>query len=211
MEIKFIDECSSTHLCLIDALKQGEIVVPVALCAKSQTNGVGSRGNSWQSLAGGLFLSMAVDKNSLPKDLPMVSIAIYFAMVIKQILSSHGSLVWVKWPNDLYVNDKKVGGLISTFVGDYCVISVGINLCLAPNDASSLDIDMDADLLALKICGSFDFLPSWGDIFTLFKAEFEKSRAFCSHAKSRVYDLSCAELLNDGSLKIGDERIYSLR
>lgn len=211
LEVKFINQCTSTHFELINALKSGEISPPFALCAKAQTGGVGSRGNEWISSEGGLFLSLAIDEKKLPSDLPLVSVAIYFAMIVKRILASSGSKVWVKWPNDLYIDALKAGGLISTKVADTCVISIGLNLLSAPQNASFLDVIMSADELALKIADVCDNLPFWEDIFTEFSLEFERSRVFSAHYDGKSVDLADALLLRDGSLKIGKERIYSLR
>lgn len=210
LEIKFIENCASTHLLLTGALKRGEIKHDTLIYAGEQSAGVGSRGNEWVSQKGNFFASMALRQSALPADLPKVSVAIYFAMLIKGLLAGLGSKVWVKWPNDLYLNDKKVGGLISTLLGDFCVISVGINLILAPKDAGVLDVSVSSKELANMLADLSD-MPSWGEVFTIFKAEFEKSRDFKSHSNGKIFDLFTAELLNDGSLKIGDERIYSLR
>ncbi len=88
---------------------------------------MGSRENSWQSSSGNLHLSFCIKEGDLPSDLPLASVSIYFAYLLKEILQEKGSRIWLKWPNDLYLDDKKVGGVISTKISDFIVGGMGLN------------------------------------------------------------------------------------
>ena len=62
MEILYLDEVTSTQTWLIEQIKKNKLTPPVAVYAKKQTLGVGSRGNSWIGEDGNLFLSFAITK-----------------------------------------------------------------------------------------------------------------------------------------------------
>ena len=135
MEISFIDECGSTQEVLVNAIKSGRIAPPFALVAARQTAGTGSRGNEWISRSGNLHFSFAISASELPNDLPTSSASIYFAFLMREFLSELGSLVWLKWPNDFYLNEKKTGGVITTKICENFVCGIGLNLAAAPEFA----------------------------------------------------------------------------
>ncbi len=209
--VEFLDKCESTHLHLVNLLKSNAIKPPHAISTKIQTNGVGSRGNSWLGYEGNLFLSVCVDKNSIPNDLNDASISIYFSMILKQYLKSFGSNVWVKWPNDFYINDRKIGGILSTKINDNYIISLGLNLVESPDNADILDINLTADSIVWGFCEQIDKMISWKHIFSKFKIEFEKSKKFITHIDRYSVDLSQATLCEDGAIFINNKKVYSLR
>jgi Biotin-(acetyl-CoA carboxylase) ligase len=69
---------------------------PFALVAKRQTEGKGSRDNTWTGLEGNLFLSFCISLEDLPPDLKLESASIYFAYILKETLADEGSQVLVK-------------------------------------------------------------------------------------------------------------------
>lgn len=211
MTIEFLTECASTHLELCEGIRAGAIKPPYALCATHQTAGVGSRGNSWIGLEGNLFLSFCIDKSSLPTDLNEASISIYFSMIMKNFLENLGSKIWVKWPNDFYLNERKIGGTISTKIGDCYVGSMGINLCAAPDEYGILDISISPNDLAWGFCEELEKKFSWKQIFSKFSVEFDKSKTFITHINGQSVDLSGAQLCDDGAILINDKKVYSLR
>lgn len=119
--------------------------------ADFQTAGRGQRGNGWESAAGdNLLMSMLF----LPKKMKaqnqfhiseMASLAVW--MVVGNLLPDD-TVVEVKWPNDIYVNERKVCGMLIENVLDQegmirqSVIGIGLNLNQtefssdAPNPAS---------------------------------------------------------------------------
>jgi len=50
----------------------------------TQTQGVGSRGNRWESLDGNLFVSFCLSLDALPTDLKVESASIYFSYMLKE-------------------------------------------------------------------------------------------------------------------------------
>ena len=102
--IHWFDTLPSTHNYLIASLREGTLFAPCAIGATIQTHGVGSRGNSWLGETGNLFFSFCVEEKQLPQDLPLASVSIYFSALMKEVLEDQGSNVWLKWPNDFYLN-----------------------------------------------------------------------------------------------------------
>jgi BirA family biotin operon repressor/biotin-[acetyl-CoA-carboxylase] ligase len=142
--ITYLDEVTSTHKLLIQSLKNRSLKPPIALSAEIQNSGVGSRDNSWQGFNGNLFLSFCQKIDDLPSDLPQQSISIYYSYIIKSVLEDLGSNLFLKWPNDFYIGEKKIGGTITKIIDNEIVVcSIGINLKKAPEDFEIIDINID--------------------------------------------------------------------
>jgi BirA family biotin operon repressor/biotin-[acetyl-CoA-carboxylase] ligase len=150
----------------------------------------------------------------LPDDLPLASASIYFSFIMMATLKALGSKVWLKWPNDFYIDSKKIGGTITGVIsGDIILCSMGINLKNAPKEFEIIDINIKKDVLIEKYFLKLKQVIFWKDIFSQYQIEFEKSRHFFytdTKQKKRM-PLSEAILLEDGSIMIENQRIYSLR
>jgi len=150
LKITYLRSVDSTQIYLKKLLKDKKLQPPHAIVAEMQTDGVGSRENSWRGMDGNLFLSFAISFSDLPKDLKLESASIYFAYLLKEVLAELNSSVWLKWPNDFYIDDKKVGGMITNIVGDILICGVGLNILNAPEGFLSLDIKISKDKLLNK-------------------------------------------------------------
>ncbi len=103
----------------------------VALYSNCQTEGRGRRNNVWESKdVDNIYLSIMMDKPI--KSLDMITIAVGNAVceVLEQIPNLNCK---IKWPNDIYVNDKKLCGILveSSFLGstlEYYIIGIGVNV-----------------------------------------------------------------------------------
>lgn len=175
-----------------------------------QTSGMGSRDNRWDSVEGNLFFSFVLNREQLPGDLELASSSIYFGYVLKETLEKLGSKAWLKWPNDIYLGDKKIGGIITGVTGKKLICGIGLNLVASENHAA-LDIDLDKKKLIESFWGDLKMFPSWKKIFSKFRVEFEKSKQLNSHANGQKISLEKALLECDGSLTINGKRVYSLR
>ena len=209
--INWLDELPSSHQYLIEGLKQHTIFPPYALGVDIQTQGVGSRGNQWLGAKGNLFFSFCVEEKHLPLDLPSPSISIYFSALTKEILSERGSKVWLKWPNDFYLDDKKIGGVITTKIGSCIVGSIGLNLCVSPPEFGILDIRITPYKLASLLMERIEAKIPWKKVFSNYKIEFYKNTSFTFHLDGRVVSLADAQLNDDGSIMLENKKVYSLR
>lgn len=211
VEIICVDKIDSTHLFMCKKARKNEIKNNFALYALEQTNGVGSRDNSWQSSKGNLHLSFCLKREDLADDMPMASMSIYFAFILKELLASKGSNLWLKYPNDLYVADKKIGGVMSAKIDDFVVISVGLNLISSPFKAGILDISVNLEDLIKKYLKEIEKKILWKDILSKYIVEFEKSKTYTFHYNGKEVPLKSVLLCDDGSILFQNKRIYSLR
>lgn len=211
MKTFYFDTLPSTQLYLKDLIKSTRPSLPLAVVCEMQTEGIGSRDNTWTSQKGNLFLSFALALSDLPKDLKLESSSIYFSYLLKETLESLGSKVFLKWPNDLYVNEDKVGGMITNVVNDTIICGVGLNLIKSKNGFASLDLELDKHIILESYFKNIEKKPLWKQVFSKYKINFCTNLNFFTNVKGRKVSLSEAVLENDGSLNINGERIYSLR
>jgi len=211
LKIHYLDSVDSTQTYIKELIKNKSIKLPYAVSADIQTAGLGSRNNSWTGYKGNLFLSFAIKLEDLPKDLKLESASIYFAYILKETLKDEKSKVWLKWPNDFYMDDKKIGGMITNIVSDVLVCGVGINLIDSPENFDKLDIKIDKEILLSKYFKNLEIFLPWKQIFSKYKLEFYCNHNFFTHNNNDKILLSEAELQDDGSILVNSERIYSLR
>ncbi|EAI2900126.1 biotin--[acetyl-CoA-carboxylase] ligase [Campylobacter upsaliensis] len=211
MQIICIEKIASTQLFLCEQIRKGEIKQNTAIYALEQTSGVGSRDNAWISSRGNLHLSFCVREEDLPSDLPLASVSIYFAYLLKDLLAQKGSQIWLKWSNDLYLNDKKVGGVMSHKIGEFVVCGMGLNLKFAPQNATFCDVEIEIKELVEEFIKVLEKKFLWKQIFSKYVLEFEKSKKFSVHYEGKLYALKDALLYEDGSILLANKRVYSLR
>jgi len=211
LKILFFKSLPSTQLHLKELLKSPSTTLPIAIVADIQTAGIGSRNNSWNSQEGNLFLSFALSIDALPSDLKLASASIYFSYILKETLESFGSNVFLKWPNDLYIDSDKVGGMITNVVNNTLVCGVGLNLSESPDGFSCLDIEINKNNLLERYFENIEKKTLWKQVFSKYKLNFQTNQKFFTHIKGIKVSLDEAVLENDGSLNINGERIYSLR
>jgi BirA family biotin operon repressor/biotin-[acetyl-CoA-carboxylase] ligase len=211
LKIYYYELLDSTQIFLIDGLSKSTFTAPVAIVAREQTHGRGSRENSWISGEGNLFVSFAIEKSSLPEDLKLESTSIYLSMILKEQLTALGSSVWLKWPNDFYCKELKIGGTITTVYKELIVCGIGMNLNSSPKDAGKLDVDVTIDELLHQYFDLLKSCPSWKQIFSKFELEFGKSRRYFTHIRGEKVSLEAVTLQCDGSIDYHGEKVYSLR
>ena len=211
MEIKLFKTLPSTQTYLVEAIQNKQLKAPVAVQALEQNAGVGSRDNEWSGGEGNFFASVAVKLEDLPKDLSLHSASIYFSFIMKQTLLEFGENIWLKWPNDFYKNDEKVGGTITKNVNDTLVCGIGLNLKKSKNGYRALQSDISPQILLEKYLLALEKFPKWKQIFSEYEIEFELSRKFSVHIENYQKSLTDATLQPDGSLTIEGEKVFSLR
>lgn len=211
MQITYLESVDSTQTYLKSKIQTKEIVAPHAVVANMQISGLGSRNNSWTGFKGNLFLSFAIKLDSLPKDLKLESASIYFSYILKITLSELNSKVLVKWPNDFYIKDKKIGGMITNIVNDTLICGVGLNLVKSSIEFNILDIKIDKKKLLSEYFKNLEKNFSWKQIFSKYELEFYRSKFYYTHNNNDKILLSQTILQDDGSITVNDERIYSTR
>jgi len=211
LEIIFLNSVESTHTYLKEYIKLNSYTKPLAVVTQSQTNGCGSRNNSWEGKSGNLFFSFVIDRQLLPCDLPIQSASIYFSYILKELLSQKGSTVWLKWPNDFYLGTKKLGGTITNFSNDLYYCGIGLNLKFTNHDFGYLDIDVDIKTLLNNYFEVVLEKNSWKQIFSKYTIEFGNSKQYKTTIQNKKVSLQNAILNEDGSISIENKKVFSLR
>lgn len=101
----------------------------LVVLAEEQTKGRGRRNNSWQSVGGASILCSFVQKKTfLEPELLTLTIAVAISDAVGKCC---GVFPRIKWPNDLFLNGKKIGGiLLESRINNGCrdcVVGFGIN------------------------------------------------------------------------------------
>ncbi len=157
-----IDSTNSEAWRLIDCCK---VSANTVIIAKRQTKGRGQRGNSWQSDLGGLFMSVILQPNLTAANAHQITL--WSAWGIAKALNETGANVKLKWLNDLLIDRRKLGGIltetrIETGKILYAVVGIGINwtnevpegaiaLGELPTTLSSMDELIEVVLKGLKL------------------------------------------------------------
>lgn len=179
-----IDSTNQYLLDRLDSLRSGDACV-----AEYQQAGRGRRGRQWQSPFGAnLYLSMFWRLEQGPAAAVGVSLAI--GIVIAEVLHRLGARdVKVKWPNDLYMQDRKLAGILVELMGKtgdaaQLVMGIGINLRMRASSGQAIaqewinlqeaGIDIDRNVLASMLIaelssalevfeqsGLSSFVPRW--------------------------------------------------
>lgn len=99
--------------------------------ADEQIGGRGRRGASWISARGaGLWMSVVLDASDAVPQLPLL-VGVACAEGVEALTDA--ARLGVKWPNDLTIAGRKVGGVLAEGASGRVVVGVGINLTLPPD------------------------------------------------------------------------------
>ncbi len=143
--------------------------------AQAQTKGRGRHGRRWHSPKGmGLYFSVLLRPPIIPEEIHRITI-ISAVAVAGAIVRYTGFPARIKWPNDIWINDRKVCGILtesesSRYYVKHMVIGIGINVNHTPDDlpeeaaplSTSLRIvsgrEWDREILFSKILAELDLL-----------------------------------------------------
>ena len=129
-----LDETDSTNRYLKDYLAQHpDAPEGITVVAKFQTAGRGQKGNTWESETDKNLLFSTALFPSFLKAKHQFLISEITTLAIRETLSDLAGHITIKWPNDIYWNDRKICGMLieNNLNGMYmeqCVIGVGINI-----------------------------------------------------------------------------------
>ncbi|MFC3847497.1 biotin--[acetyl-CoA-carboxylase] ligase [Helicobacter baculiformis] len=197
----------STQLYLVEQVKQHALKLPVCVIAQTQNAGVGSRGCVWEQVEEGLTFSFAIALEDLPADVPRQSWSVYFGYLFKESLSN--AQVWLKWPNDLYKGEEKIGGVMSQIVRDSIVCGIGLNLKAQHYGALGM---LDKEALLQVFLTRVQAGISWQEVLKAYRLEFSARHQHCFfHDRGVRVPLRGARVLDDGGLQIGQQVYYGAR
>lgn len=131
-DLRYYTEVDSTNNKSKQLLKKGEIEPGAVIAAMRQSEGKGRRGREWESPVGGLWFSLLTKPGLALQQTALLSLvfAVAVACALDKFLPFPTS---IKWPNDVFVHDKKIAGILLELSGeleqaDYLITGIGINV-----------------------------------------------------------------------------------
>lgn len=127
------ESLTSTNQKLSELNKNSFIPEFSVVVATEQTAGRGQMGNSWESEPGkNLTFSIIIRPDFLPIQ-QQFRITQTITLALMRLLHPLVKNVSIKWPNDIYCNDKKIAGILveNSLKGDkieYSIVGVGLNV-----------------------------------------------------------------------------------
>lgn len=149
--ILFKESVNSTNDYLLDLLKNTADLQPkTVVIANQQTAGKGRQGRTWISPPGNIYLSLYWKFNCTLDKLYGLSLVVGIA--IANVLKSNGlSDVKLKWPNDIFWQNNKLGGiLIETKPGKNNTIDAVIGFGLNIKDVAGYKDQVSQNCVALE-------------------------------------------------------------
>lgn len=126
-EIRWFPELDSTNRYLLDEARAGA-PTGLVVVADHQTAGRGRLGRSWLAPPGAsLLVSVLLRPHGPPGSWHALVTAAGLAMA-EAVEATTGVVAGLKWPNDLLVGDRKLGGVLAEAAGDALVVGIGVNV-----------------------------------------------------------------------------------
>jgi BirA family biotin operon repressor/biotin-[acetyl-CoA-carboxylase] ligase len=201
------------------------------IMAAEQLEGRGRWQRRWCSPKGGLYLSVILRPRVGGE--PHVSLLPFATTVAasEAIAESCGISTRIRWPNDLIVNDKKLGGVLcnGSYIGEklqYVVAGIGLNVSQTEQEFPS-DLRGFATSLFIEGNRTFDLLPLAASVVERMEIGWERcnrqpevvtkrwrelavgetgSKVHVQLLDGEEFPATTAGLTDDGGLRVRDER-----
>jgi BirA family biotin operon repressor/biotin-[acetyl-CoA-carboxylase] ligase len=159
--LRYFDHIPSTNTVGKQILIEGdpEKIHGTVIIAEEQTGGVGRLGRAWISPAGGIWITILL-KPKVPVDhVFMITMAGSIA-IARAIRKEFGLGALIKWPNDIYIGKKKIGGLLLELSAEadtvhYCLLGIGIDVN-NPLTHFAADLQRAISSISAQVCHEVD-------------------------------------------------------
>src|SRR5208337_2496583 len=141
-KMRYIENTPSTIWIGKQLTSEGDVekMHGMVIIAEEQTGGVGRMGRAWVSPSGGIWITIVL-KPHVPVDhIFMITMAGSIA-VARAIRNEFDIGALIKWPNDVFIGNKKVAGLLLELSAEadvvhHCLLSIGIDINVPISDFS---------------------------------------------------------------------------
>ncbi len=198
--------------------------------ARVQTAGRGRRGNDWKSPEGAALFSFALKEESyLPMEewrkLPLV----VGISVLRGLETIEGGDYKFKWTNDVYLEGRKISGILVEKVENFFIVGIGVNVNNTQfgeldNRATSLARESgsryEPEEVALKIieefkrCYSKFLMGGWNELlYEINSKNYLRNRPIKIDLRNRVEEGVAREIASDGTLVVevdGEKKNYDV-
>ncbi len=226
LQIKILEETSSTNTSAAELARKGCSEATVVM-AEKQTEGKGRLDRKWETPPyKNISLSVVLRPLLPPKKVPQFNLVAGLA-AYRTFAQLAPSQLRLKWPNDLWIGSKKVGGILTEMEVkndgqvDYVIVGVGLNINADRNDfsseiqniATSLKLETEEEHSRSKIAGLFlrEFFSLYKryqqEGFAPFQYEWEnaaqmKGKKVKVEEGSRSFEGICSGINADGYLLV---------
>ncbi|MFV0528454.1 MAG: biotin--[acetyl-CoA-carboxylase] ligase [Lachnospiraceae bacterium] len=205
------------------------------LLAKEQTQGRGRFNRNFCSPQGGLYMSLIVRPQQVHLENPTL-LTLYAAVVVCEVIEElTGQAPEIKWVNDIFLNDKKICGILTEAAMDYesasvqwVVLGIGLNLyteerqfpkalrdvagSVCPGGSSGLTRNRFAAAIISHLLRGWERLASRDTLLKAYKARLSMlGRQVLVTQGIRQYTATALDLDADGHLLVETEegeRVY---
>ncbi len=218
--IEFIDQTESTNALIRKRLTTEVLPEMFVLQTNFQSIGKGQQGNSWESEVGkNLLFSLLLKPTHIAIDKQFI-VSQMISLAIKKVLDQYAKGFSIKWPNDIYWNDKKTAGILieNTLQANkikWMIIGVGINVnqeifvSNAPNPVSLFNIvgkELPVNEILDMILIGFEQLYRSNDVAVIREEYLEnlyRGKGFYKfRAENQVFDAQISNVFPDGQLEL---------
>lgn len=221
MEVITLKTVSSTEDYIRKLLnKQRNTREDLAVIAQVQKKGRGTKGRTFSSQKGGAYMSYLHFYHAFPAE-KVFEINKNIAVAVVKTLLSFGVESAIKWPNDVYVNGKKICGMLinNAFSGDfidYTILGIGINVNNdIPEDLTDIAISLkqilgrtvdEKTVIATLLYNLQN--PEKVDLYARYSMILDKKIKVIPLDGEPYFDVA-KEILSDGRLKLKSGKILT--
>lgn len=231
----FLPSCHSTNDIANEIIQNKEFIDGTVILTDHQTAGRGQRGNTWESNIGQNILMSVILKTTFLSLEKSFDLSITVAVSVLEALQTLGiQNTSIKWPNDLYINEKKTGGILieNSISGNkmsHSIVGIGINVNQTKFEnkrATSLCLELkeeqvSREIIVEKICecieSNLDLLKS--SSFKKIKEKylqnlFGKDHLRVFKSEKGFFEGEIVGISDQGHLKIisqNEEKYYNIK
>ncbi len=131
--VRRYEKVSSTNTVAAALLRESKPPEGTVITASFQESGRGQSGNSWESEPGSNLLMSVILYPVMIKPAEQFVISQMVSLAVHDLVALHTTEARIKWPNDIYVRDDKIAGILieNTIMGDMLgstVAGIGLNV-----------------------------------------------------------------------------------
>lgn len=219
------ESLSSTNSYALEQISNNNIKSPSIIYAQNQTQGRGQATNSWYSeREKSLTLSVILFPQNIPAERQFILSQI-ICLALYQTLTKYTDETQIKWPNDIYIGEKKICGILienalmgNRFAYSICGIGLNINNIIFPKTFSATSLKLATkkmyklneifDELQLHISHYYSLAEQqqWDTINDLYHQYLYKKDKWCNFKeKNTIYKGMIVGVNNYGQLKVRQE------
>lgn len=228
----YLPHCHSSNDIAIEIGKKGNFIDGTVVITDFQTKGRGQRGTTWESEKGqNLMMTVLLDASFLGLNEQFRLSMVTALGIVKGLRQLGVKEAMIKWPNDIYIGEKKAGGvLIENSIREnklrFSVIGIGLNISQEIFDsprATSINAHLKAPLkretVGEAVCENLEsylnLLKKGADLKSEYLSlllGFKENRVYISEGTE--FEGTISGILDNGKLEIESEfskKVYDIK